>query len=52
MGVCLMRLKVYLCCKKRAIRAIAPAGYNGHTETLFKFYNVLKVEHRYNYIGC
>ena len=35
--------------KKRAIRAIFSAGYNAHTEPLFKFYNVLKVEDIYNY---
>ena len=36
--------------QKRAIRAISSAGYNaGHTEPLFKFYNVLKVEDIYNY---
>ena len=28
--------------QKRAIRAISSAGYNAHTEPLFKFYNVLK----------
>ena len=36
--------------KKRAIRAISSAGYNAHTEVLFKFYNVLKVEDIYNYM--
>ena len=35
--------------QKRTIRAISSAGYNAHTETLFKFYNVLKVEDIYNY---
>ena len=35
--------------QKRAIRAISSAGYNAHTEPLFKFYNVLKVEDIYNY---
>ena len=32
-----------------SIRAISSAGYNAHTEPLFKFYNVLKVEDIYNY---
>ena len=35
--------------QKRAIRAISSAGYNAHTEPLFKFYNVLKTEDIYNY---
>ena len=35
--------------QKRAIRAIPSAGYNAHTEPLFTFYNVLKVEDIYNY---
>ena len=35
--------------QKRAIRAISSAGYDAHTEPLFKFYNVLKVEDIYNY---
>ena len=35
--------------QKRAIRAISFAGYNAHTEPLFKFYNVLKAEDIYNY---
>ena len=35
--------------QKRAIRAISSAGYNAHTEPLFKCYNVLKVEDIYNY---
>ena len=30
--------------QKKAIRAISLAGYNAHTEPLFKLYNVLKVE--------
>ena len=34
---------------KSATRAISSAGYNAHTEPLFKFYNVLKVEDIYNY---
>ena len=35
--------------QKKAIRAISSAGYNAHTEPLFKLYNVLKVEDIYNY---
>ena len=35
--------------QKKAIRAISSAGYNAHTEPLFKLYNVLKVENIYNY---
>ena len=35
--------------QKRAIRAISSAVYNAHTEPLFKFYNVLKVEDIYNF---
>ena len=35
--------------QKKAIRAISPAGYNAHTEPLFKLYNVLNVEDIYNY---
>ena len=35
--------------QKKAIQAIFSAGYNAHTEPLFKLYNVLKVEDIYNY---
>ena len=37
--------------QKKAIRAISSAGYNAHTEPLFKLYNVLKVEDILT-IGC
>ena len=42
-------VKTIFLLQKRAIRAISSAGYNAHTEPLFKFYNVLKVEDIYNY---
>ena len=43
------QLKIYLCNKKKTIRAISSAGYNAHSEPLFKFYNVIKVEDIYTY---
>ena len=42
-------VKTIFTIQKRAIRAISSAGYNAHTEPLFKFLNVLKVEDIYNY---
>ena len=39
--------KKYIYATKKAIRAISSAGYNAHTEPLFKLYNVLKVEDIY-----
>ena len=42
-------IKTIFMLQKRAIRAISYTGYNAHTEPLFKFYNVLKVEDIYNY---
>ena len=42
-------IKTIVVLQKRAIRAISSAGYNAHTEPLFKCYNVLKVEDIYNY---
>ena len=42
-------VKTIFTIQKRAIRAISSAGYNAHTEPLFKFFNVLKVEDVYNY---
>ena len=33
--------------QKRAVRAIASAGYRSHSEPLFKFYNLLKVNDIY-----
>ena len=45
-------IKAIVMLQKRAIRAISSAGYIAHTEPLFKFYNVLKVEeieYIYNY---
>ena len=42
-------VKTIFLIQKRAIRAISSAGYNAHTEPLFKLYNVLKVEDIYNY---
>ena len=42
-------VKTIFLLQKRAIRAISSAGYNAHTEPLFKFYNVLKIEDIYNY---
>ena len=42
-------VKTIFLIQKRASRAISSAGYNAHTEPLFKFYNVLKVEDIYNY---
>ena len=42
-------VKTIFTIQKRAIRAISSAGYNAHTEPLFKFFNVLKVEDIYNY---
>ena len=42
-------VKTIFLIQKRAIRAIFSAGYNAHTEPLFKLYNVLKVEDIYNY---
>ena len=44
-----VQLKLYSRIQKRAIRAISSAGYNAHTEPLFKFFKVLKVEDIYNY---
>ena len=38
----------YSCCKK-ANRAINSAGYNAHTEPLFKLYNLLKLEDIYKF---
>ena len=44
--------------QKRAIRAIASAGYRSHSEPLFKFYNLLKVNNIYTqrllvfYVKC
>ena len=35
--------------QKRAIRAINSAGYNAHSEPLFKLYNLLKVEDIYKF---
>ena len=35
--------------QEKTIRAISSAGYNAHTEPLFKLYNVLKAEDIYNY---
>ena len=35
--------------QKKAIRAINSAGYNAHTEPLFKLYNLLKVEDIYKF---
>ena len=35
--------------QKKAIRAINSAGYNAHTEPLFKLYNLLKVEDFYKF---
>ena len=35
--------------QKKAIRAINSAGYNAHTEPLFKLYNLLKVEDLYKF---
>ena len=40
-----VQLKLYSRYKKRAIRAISSAGYNAHTEPLFKLFNVLKVRY-------
>ena len=34
--------------QKRAIRAISCAGYNAHTEPLFKIYKLLKIDGIYN----
>ena len=34
--------------QKRAIRAISCAGYNAHTELLFKIYKLLKIDDIYN----
>ena len=34
--------------QKRAIRAISGAGYNAHTEPLFKIYKLLKIDDIYN----
>ena len=34
--------------QKRAIRAISCAGYNAHTEPLFKIYKLLKIDDIYN----
>ena len=45
-------VKTIFTIQKRAIRAISSAGYNAHTEPLFKFFNVLKVEDIYITIGC
>ena len=42
-------VKTIFTVQKRAIRAISSAGYNAHTEPLFNFFNVLKVEDIYNY---
>ena len=47
-------VKTIFTIQKRAIRTISSAGYNAitdnvHTEPLFKFFNVLKVEDIYNY---
>ena len=42
-------VKTIFMIQRRAIRAISSAGYNVHTEPLFKFFNVLKVEDIYNY---
>ena len=36
-------VKTIFTIQKRAIRAISSAGYNAHTEPLFKFFNVLKI---------
>ena len=33
--------------QKRTVRAIAPVGYKIHSEPLFKFYNLLKVNDIY-----
>ena len=49
MGVRHFSKKYIHAAKKKAIRAISSAGYNAHTEPLFKLYNVLKVEDIYNY---
>ena len=35
--------------QKKAIRAIASAGYNAHTEPFFKLYNLLKIEDIYTF---
>ena len=35
--------------QKKAIRVINSAGYNVHTEPLFKLYNLLKVEDIYKF---
>ena len=33
--------------QKKAVRAIASAGYNAHTEPFYKLYNILKIEDIY-----
>ena len=35
--------------QKKAVRAIASAGYNTHTEPFFKLYNLLKIEDIYKF---
>ena len=35
--------------QKKAVRAIASAGYNAHTEPFFKLYNLLKIEDIYKF---
>ena len=35
--------------QKKAIRAVSCAGYISHTEPLFKFYDILKVNDIYKY---
>ena len=35
--------------QKKAVRTIASAGYNAHTESFFKLYNLLKIEDIYEF---
>ena len=35
--------------QKKAVRAIASAGYNAHTEPFFKLFNLLKIEDIYKF---
>ena len=39
----------YLYYKKKAVGAIASAGYNAHTESFFKLYNLLKIVDIYKF---
>ena len=41
--------KIIFILRKKAVRAIAAAGYNAHTEPFFKLYNLLKIEDIYKF---